>query len=498
MDADVIIVGAGPAGLMLAGELRLGGATVLVLERMPHRSGESRGLGFTARTMEVFDQRGLLPRFGPIELSTAGHFGGLPVDFGLLDGAHQAAKSVPQSQTELVLEHWATELGADIRRGHELLTLTDDGDRVSVEMRGPHGTERVSAPYLVGCDGGRSTVRKAVGFDFPGTAATMEMFLADVRGLDLEPRMIGETLDAGMVMVGKLPDGITRIIVCEHGAPPRRRTTPPGYSEVAEAWKRLTGDDISHGEPVWVSAFGDAARQVTEYRRGRVLLAGDAAHIHLPAGGQGMNTSVQDAVNLGWKLARVVQGTASPALLDTYHSERHPVGERLLLNTKAQGLLFLRGQEMQPLRDVLTELIAFDEVSRHLAGMVSGLEITYRVDGGTHPLLGRRMPRIDLVCSGGRTTSTEALRTGRAVLFDFEDNPLLRRKVAGWTGQVDVVTAEIHGDNANGPLSGTAAVLVRPDGHVAWAAPGSHGDLRMALERWLGAPDEYVSLAGAS
>ncbi|WP_410537953.1 FAD-dependent monooxygenase [Streptomyces sp. KL2] len=486
MDASVIVAGAGPAGLMLAAELRIAGADVIVVERLPERTGESRGLGFTARTMEVFDQRGLLPRFGEVETSNVGHFGGLPVDFGVLEGAHQAAKTVPQSVTETILEQWAAELGADIRREHELLSLREDGDGVEIEVGTPEGRRTLRAAYLVGCDGGRSTVRKAAGFDFPGTAATMEMYLADLRGVELEPRMIGETVPGGMVMVGPLPGGITRIIVCERGNPPQRRTEPPAFQEVADAWKRLTGIDISHAEPVWVSAFGDATRQVTEYRRGRVLLAGDAAHIHLPAGGQGMNTSIQDSVNLGWKLGAVVRGTAPEPLLDTYHGERHPVGRRLLMNTRAQGLLFLSGEEMQPLREVFSELIRYEEVSRHLAAMVSGLEIRYDVGSGTHPLLGLRMPRLELSADGRRTSSTELLHRGRGVLLDLEDNAVLRRRAAGWTDRIEVVTAAPAGVAPGSPLEGTAAVLVRPDGYVAWAAPGSHHDLPTALERWFG------------
>ncbi|MET8278905.1 FAD-dependent monooxygenase [Micromonospora sp. NPDC005174] len=484
MDPEVIVVGAGPAGLMLAGELRLAGVPVTVLERLAARTGESRGLGFTARTMEVFDQRGLLSRFGDVDISNQGHFGGLPIDFGLLDGAHQAAKTVPQSHTESVLEEWAVGLGADIRRGWEVTAIADEGDVVTAQVRGPDGEQRLSARYLVGCDGGRSTVRKAAGFDFPGTPATMEMFLADVKGLDLAPRMIGETLPGGMVMVGPLPGGVTRLIVCERGAPPQRRTAPPEYDEVASAWKRLTGDDISHGEPVWVSAFGDATRQVTRYRKGRVLLAGDAAHIHLPAGGQGMNASIQDTVNLGWKLAAVVRGRAPERLLDTYHDERHPVGRRLLMNTRAQGLLFLSGPEVQPLRDVITELIRYPEVSRHLAGMVSGLEIRYDVGGGTNPLLGARMPHVALV--GDVASSTAALHGGRGVLLDTEDNAALRRRAAGWRDRVDIVTATPAGQADIRRLAGSTAVLVRPDGYVAWAAPGSHSDLPAALDRWFG------------
>jgi bifunctional hydroxylase/dehydrase len=485
-DTDIIIVGAGPAGLMLAGELRLAGVDVIVLERLAQRTGESRGLGFTARTMEIFDQRGLLSSFGNIETSKVGHFGGLPVDFGVLEGAHQAAKSIPQSQTEENLESWVRSMGTDLRRGHEVLGVTDAADAVSVTVRSEAGEQELSASYLVGCDGGRSLVRKAGGFDFPGTAATLEMFLADVKHLDLPPRMIGETFPGGMVMVGPLPGGTTRLILCERGTPPQRRTTAPTYQEVVDGWKRVTGEDISHGEATWVSSFGDATRQVSEYRRGRILLAGDSAHIHLPAGGQGMNTSIQDAVNLGWKLASVVRGRAPAQLLDSYHGERHPVGERLLMNTQAQGLLFLSGSEMEPLRAVFRELIQYQEVSRHLAAMVSGLEIRYDVGGGTHPLLGARIPHLELVGEHIKTSSTRLLHPGRGVLLDLEDNGRLRSRANPWSDRVDIVTAAPHDLPADSALAGTAAVLVRPDGYVAWAAPGSHHDLPTALETWFG------------
>ncbi|MFH8289701.1 FAD-dependent monooxygenase [Streptomyces sp. NPDC018059] len=486
MDASVIVVGAGPAGLMLAGELRLGGVDVTVLERLPERTGESRGLGFTARTMEVFDQRGILPAFGAIETSTQGHFGGRPVDFGVLEGAHYGVKAVPQSKTESVLEEWALGLGADLRRSHTVRALTDKGDHVVVETEGPDGPRRLTARYVVGCDGGRSTVRKAAGFDFPGTSATREMFLADIRGCEITPRPIGETVPLGMVMSAPLGDGIDRIIVCERGAPARRRTEAPPYQEVAAAWQRLTGQDISHGEPVWVSAFGDPARQVTAYRRGRVLLAGDSAHVHLPAGGQGMNVSIQDAVNLGWKLAAVVAGRALDGLLDTYHEERHPVGRRLLMNTQAQGMLFLSGDEMQPLRDVLSELIRYDEVTRHLAGMVSGLDIRYDVDSGDHPLLGMRMPHQELITADGKASSTELLHPARGVLLDLADDAELRAAATGWHDRVDVVTAALHEAPSHSPLQDARAVLIRPDGYVAWMSPGSRGELAEALGRWFG------------
>lgn len=486
MDASVVVVGAGPAGLMLAGELRLAGIDVVVLERLTGPTGESRGIGFTTRTMEVFDQRGLLRRLGEYQTGNMGHFGGLPLDIGILGAAHEAARTVPQAVTERALESWATELGVRIRRGHEFVSLDDSGDRVEVGVRGPDGEYRIRARYLVGCDGGRSSVRKAAGFDFPGTEATTEMLLADLRGVDLEPRMTGQQVGGGFVMVAKLAGGIHRVIVGERGLPPRRRTEPPAFAEVADLWKRLTDIDISHAEPVWVSAFGDATRQVTEYRRGRVLLAGDSAHVHLPAGGQGMNTSVQDSYNLGWKLASVLHGYAPPELLDTYHTERHEVGRRMLANTRAQSLLVLGGAEVQPLRDVLSELIGFPEVARHLAAKVSGLDIRYDVGGGANPVLGARMPHLPLTAGNRETSSTELLRPGRGVLLDLADNAVLRRRAQGWRDRVDIVTATAGELPAHSPLAGTSAVLLRPDGYVAWAAPGSHGNVNSALERWFG------------
>jgi bifunctional hydroxylase/dehydrase len=485
MQAPVIVVGAGPTGLMLAGELRLAGLEVTVVERLPAPTGQSRGLGFTARAMEVFDQRGLLPRFGDIATSVAGHFGGLPVDFSSFDGAHFGVRGVPQARTEEILAQWATELGADIRRGWELVGLAADEYGVDAQVQGPDGPALLRASYLVGCDGGRSTVRRVARFDFPGTPATREMFLADVAGCHLRTRFIGEKVPGGMVMAAPLDDGVDRIIVCERGTLPHRRTEPPSFVEVADAWQRLTGEDIHGGVCLWASAFTDATRQVTEYRRGRVLLAGDAAHIHLPAGGQGLSVGVQDSANLGWKLAAVVHGWAPPGLLDTYHSERHPVGARLLRNTRAQGFLYLSGDEVRPLRDVMAELIELKSASRHLAGTVSGLDIRYDVGSGDHPLLGRRMPRQDLV-TGERATSTiQLLHSARGVLLDFAGNPELRRTASGWADRVDIVTATPLTRGAAGRLTGTEAILLRPDGYVAWAAPGG-GELSDALHRWFG------------
>ncbi|GAA1015450.1 monooxygenase [Streptomyces sp. F-3] len=487
MDTDVIIVGAGPTGLMLAGELRLGGARVVVAERLERPTGQSRGLGFTARAMESFDQRGLLPRFGDLESSPLGHFGGVQFDYTVLEDAHFGARGIPQSQTEAVLEQWATELGADIRRGWDMRAVTDHGDRVEVTVATPQGERRLTAAYLVGCDGGHSTVRKAAGFDFPGTPATRTMYLADVRGCGLKPRFLGEKLPNGMVMAAPLAEGVDRIIVCPHGTPARDRDETVTFEEVAAAWQRITGEDISHGSAEWVSSFTDATRQVTEYRRGRVLLAGDAAHIHLPAGGQGLSTGVQDAVNLGWKLAAEVTGWAPKGLLDTYHAERHPVGERLLNNTRAQGMIFLGGEEADPLRALLTELIAYDDVKRHLAGSVSHLDIRYDLGPGTHPLLGRRLPpRMLRTAAGAATTTAGLLHQAQGVLLDLADDTELRRDAEGWKDRVVTVTASLdETETRTDPFAGAAAVLVRPDGYVAWTSADGER-VTAALERWFG------------
>nr|AEE65462.1 oxygenase [uncultured bacterium BAC AB649/1850] len=479
----MIVVGAGPTGLMTAGELRLGGARVIVLEALAEPTGQSRGLGFTARAMETLDQRGLLPRFGTLETSPMGHFGGVQFDYSVLDDCHFGARGVPQSQTEDVLEKWVTELGADIRRGWSLTVLDNDDDTVTVTAETPDGVRRLTAAYLVGCDGGQSTVRKLAGFDFPGTAATRGMYLADVVGCELRPRFLGEKLSNGMVMAAPLAPGVDRIIVCEHGTPPGDRERQVSYEEVAGAWERITGESIAHGSALWVSSFTDATRQATEYRRGRVLLAGDAAHVHLPAAGQGLSAGIQDAANLGWKLAATVRGDGPSGLLDTYHAERHPVGERLLMNTRVQNAVFLGGEEAEPLRRLFRELIGYDVVGRHLAGTVSGLDIRYDGGVGEHPLLGRRLPPRALDGPSGPTTTTDLLHPARGVLLDLTDDPKLQEVAGGYPGRVTVHV----GTSSAAEFAGASAVLVRPDGYVAWAGDDA-GSLAEALRVWFGAP----------
>ncbi|MFI5662056.1 FAD-dependent monooxygenase [Streptomyces sp. NPDC051684] len=489
MDTDVIVIGAGPAGLTLAAELRLGGAEVTVFEQRTERSWESRGIGFTARATEAFQQRGLLERLENIEITRQGHFGGIPIDYGVLEGSHFGVRGAPQYKIEEMLEGWALERGVRLRRGRELTALTDTGDSVTATVSGPDGVEECTARYLVGCDGGRSAVRRLAGFEFAGSDATREMYLADVKGCDIKPRMIGELLPDGMVMSAPLEEGYTRIIVCENGTRPDRDRELT-FHQVADAWQRLTGDSIHHGEARWVSSFTDATRQATAYRRGRVLLAGDAAHIHLPAGGQGLSIGVQDAFNLGWKLAATVRGTAPAGLLDTYHAERHPVAARVLRTTLAQGTLNLTGRAVAPMRSVMAELIALPAVARHLSGLVSGLDVRYApdepVEGATHPLLGARLADRELRrADGGVDRVARLLHPARGVLITADATGATADAAAPWADRVDVVRVETFPAGPEEDAAPVESVLVRPDGYVAWTAPDG-GGLPAALRRWFG------------
>jgi bifunctional hydroxylase/dehydrase len=315
----------------------------------------------------------------------------------------------------------------------------------------------------------------------------MEAWLADVTGCGLRPRFNGERVPGGMVMVLPMGPDVNRVVVYQDAAR-RRGHDAPTFAEVADAWERLTGEDIHGGTSLWVSWFTDASRLASEYRRGRVFLAGDAAHVHLPIGGQGISAGVQDAVNLGWKLAAEIRGYAPSGLLDTYHSERHPVGARVVTNTLAQRILYLSGDEMQPMRDVFAELLGYEAVRRHLVGMVTGLDIHYDVGTGGHSLLGRRLPNIELAGQPGPICTFDQMHAARSVLFDLSDDAELRGAAAPWADRVDVVTATPLASGAGGPLAGADAVLARPDGYVAWVGDGSVDGLADALARWLGQP----------
>ncbi|MCP3821457.1 FAD-dependent monooxygenase [Streptomyces sp. A3M-1-3] len=489
VDTDVIVVGAGPVGLMLAGELRTGGARVTVLERLAEPTTESRASTLHARTMEIFDQRGLLDALGPAPNDMAGHFGGIRLDFSGLDSRYRGQWKVPQARTEQLLGNWAVGLGAVVRRGHELVGLRQTESGVEAEAEGPGGRVRIRASYLVGCDGESSAVRRLAGFAFLGTDATRELLRADVAGIDVPDRRF-ERHERGLAIAHRRPDGVTRVMVHEFGRAAAARAGEPEFAEVAATWARVTGEDIGAGRPIWVNAFGNARRLAERYRSGRVLLAGDAAHVQMPVGGQALNLGLQDAVNLGWKLAAQVLDWAPQGLLDTYHDERRAVGRRVLANIEAQATLLLGGAEVEPMRAIVAELLGHGEVVGHLAGMISGLDVRYP-DGSDAPLLGGRVPHWELTETGPSSTA-ELLRTGRGVLLDFAAG-LPPEAVAGWADRVRMVSAATpHGPETGSPFepAGTVvrAVLLRPDGHVAWADDCTT-PLRAALHRWFGTPN---------
>lgn len=482
-DTDVLVVGAGPSGLMLAGELRLAGISVVVVDRLTEPMQQSRALGFSARTLEEFGQRGLLSKFGGLDTIPIGHFGGIPLDYRIIPGGNFGVRGVPQSLTESIISDWATGLGADLRRGYELVGLDIGEDGVTGELATAEGTRSIRSRYVVGCDGARSIVRRLAGIGFPGYDATLEMKMADFTGVQLPVRPTGLVNDKGMVVVLPLGPVATRVVVFERHAGVRSKDEPPTFPEVADALERVTGERIHDARPLWTSYFTDASRQADRYRAGRVFLAGDAAHIHMPIGAQGISAGVGDVVNLGWKLAAAIKGYAPEGLLDTYHDERHPVGAGIVANTLVQRSLYLGGPEMQPMRDVFGSLMRLDQVQRQLVGAVTGLDIVYG-DGQGHPLLGRRLSEQDLLVGDRKTTTFDLLQQGRPLVLDMFDNSELRGAAAAWSDRVDTVTAVRPDPNA--PV---ASLLVRPDGYIAWVSlDGSADGLTDALTRWFGAP----------
>ncbi|CAG6390892.1 FAD-dependent monooxygenase [Streptomyces cocklensis] len=483
-DTQVVVVGAGPVGLMLAGELRLGGAQVVVLERREAPTTESRASTLHARTMEMFDARGLLTDLGTPPNEPRGHFGGVPMDL-TLPSLHPGQWKVPQTRTEELLQKWALSLGADLRRGWEVRALTDTGDGVEVVAAGPEGERRLRAAWVVACDGQDSTVRGLLGADFPGRAAVRELLRADVEGIAVADRRF-ERLPNGLAIASRMPGGVTRVMVHAFGRPAGRRTGEPGFAEVVETWRHVTGEDIGHGRPVWVNAFDDANRQLASYRHGRVLFAGDAAHVQMPSGGQALNLGLQDAANLGWKLALEVGPHRVEGLVDTYHAERHAVGSRVLANIRAQGLLLLGGPEVEPVRALLAELLAAEGAREHLAGMISGLDIRYPADPEPgHPLTGARLPDLELDTATGPATTAELLRPGGGLLLDLVGRPGMQRLAQAWSGRV--TTVAVRPSRAATATLAAEAVVVRPDGYVAWAGAGQDA-VPGVLRRWFGTP----------
>jgi 2-polyprenyl-6-methoxyphenol hydroxylase-like FAD-dependent oxidoreductase len=486
---DVIIAGGGPTGVMLAAELRLHGVRVLVLERDAQPSPVARATGLHARSIEVMDQRGLLDRFLALgkQYPLSGFFGGIhkPRPAGL-DTAHDYILGIPQTITDRLLTEHAVELGAEIRRGSELVGLSQDEDGVEVELA---DGSTLRARYLVGCDGGRSTVRKLLGVGFPGDSAQVEWVLGEVEvGVSAEEvaAVVTEVAKTqkgfGVGPVGDGRDGIFRAVARTAQPGPESRTAPPTLDELKQALRGIAGTDFGVHSPRWLSRFGDATRLAEQYRVGRVLLAGDAAHIHAPVGGQGLNLGVQDAMNLGWKLAAAIDGWAPDGLLDTYHTERHPVAAAVLDNTRAQVELMMgTGPGPQAVRRLVSELMDIEEVSRLLTEKIIAIGIRYDFGEG-HELLGRRLRDVQL--KQGRLY--QLMHGGRGLLLDQTG----RLSVAGWADRVDhVVDVSEELDALHAP-----AVLLRPDGHVAWVGEDQQG-LTDALPGWFGPAASVTAVA---
>lgn len=478
----VVIAGGGPAGMMLAAELALAGIDVALVERRPnHILVGSRAGGFHARTIEVLDQRGVAERFlAEGQVAQATMFGTTVLDMSDFPTRHPYSLGLWQNRIEQIMADWISELPVRIYYDREVTGFSQSTDGVDVELA---GGETLRAHYLVGCDGGRSLIRKTAGIEFPGWDPTRSNLIAEVEVSQEPPSGIHQD-STGVHGLQRLEDGRTfRVIVTEQQLGPG---SDPTLQDLSDALTAVYGTDFGVHSPTWISQFTDTTRQAAAYRAGRVLLAGDAAHIHYPAGGQGLSLGVQDAVNLGWKLAQVVKGISDAALLDSYHAERHPVGARALRHTMAQATLQRRDDRMHALIEVLSEMVAMDGPRKLIAGSVSGLDIHYDLGDG-HPLLGRRMPDLDLVTAGGPLRAFELLHAARPLLLNLGDPGGVA--IGPWADRVQLVDAEYGGIwelPVLGPVTAPTAVLVRPDGYVAWVGEGSRTGLTEALSTWFG------------
>ncbi|WP_405087179.1 rifampin monooxygenase [Microbispora sp. NBC_01389] len=471
---DVIIAGGGPTGLMLAAELRLHGVRVVVLEKETEPTGFVRALGLHVRSIEVLDQRGLLERFLPYgrKHPVGGFFAAIEKPSPeRLDTAHPYVLGVRQTITDRLLGEHAAEVGAEIRRGRGLAGLSQDEHGVTAELA--DGT-RLRARYLVGCDGGRSTVRRLLGVGFPGEPTRVETLLGEME-VGVPPETVAAVVAevrATQKRFGLAPfdEGVYRVVVPAAGVT-EDRSVPPTLEDFRQQLRAVAGTDFGVHSPRRLSRFGDATRLADRYRAGRVLLAGDAAHIHPPVGGQGLNLGIQDAFNLGWKLAAEIGGWAPEGLLDSYETERRPVAAAVLDNARAQMELMSTEPGAQAVRRLVSELMDFEDVRRRLAEKIAAIGIRYDFGEG-HDLLGRRMR--DVTLKRGRLY--ELTRGGRGLLLDQTG----RLSVAGWADRVD------HVVDVSEELE-VPAVLLRPDGHVAWAGEDQAG-LLDRLPRWFGAP----------
>jgi 2-polyprenyl-6-methoxyphenol hydroxylase-like FAD-dependent oxidoreductase len=478
----VVIAGGGPTGLMLAGELSLAGIDVVVVERRTSQSVDGRRAGgLHSRTIEVLDQRGIAERFlSAGEALQVQGFAGIRLDISDFPTRHGYGLALWQSAFEPILADWVGELGVPILRGREVVGMAQDDSGVDVEVS---DGSRLRAQYLVGCDGGRSVVRRAAGIDFTGSDATTSWMIAEAE-MDEEPELGFRRDSAGTHALGRpKPGEPVGVVLTERSVD---HTGDPDLEELRAALVGVYGTDFGLRSAGRLSRFTDMTRQATSYREGRVLLAGDAAHVHPPQGGQGLNTGVQDAVNLGWKLAQVVDGTSPESLLDTYHTERHPVGARVLHNTMAAVALSAADDRHAALRDIVTDLLGMDEPRRRIAGMLSGLDIHYDLVEG-HPLLGRRMPDLDVDTADGPVRVFTLLHDARPVLLDLGASG--RLDLAASAPRVRLVSATHDGAwelPVLGEVPAPAAVLIRPDGYVAWAGEPTDPELPRALTTWFG------------
>ncbi len=491
----VVIAGGGPTGLMLAGELALAGVDVAIVERRvsPELVG-SRAGGLHSRTIEVLDQRGIADRFlSEGQKAQIAMFAGTRLDISNFPTRHNYGLGLWQNHIERILAAWVGELAVTIYRGREVTGFVQDDTGVDVELS---DGQSLRAEYLVGCDGGRSLVRKAAGIEFPGWDPTTSSLIAQVEmaekpewgihrnafGIHSFGRMEYEIRDGEVVYLDRGPVGV--MVTEQHVGP----ATEPTLRDLSEALIAVCGTDYGIHSPTWISRFTDMTRQAATYRDRRVLLAGDAAHVHAPDGGQGLQTGVQDAVNLGWKLAQVVKGTSPESLLDTYHAERHPVAARVLRNTMASVALRHPDERTKALRDTMSELLGMDEPRRRFAAMMSGLDIHYDLGEG-HPLLGRRMPDLDLVTADGPLRVFTLLRDARPVLLNFGEPGGFG--MTPWADRVQLIDAKYTGPwelPAIGAVTAPTAVLIRPDGYVAWVGELTQVGLADALTTWFGPP----------
>jgi 3-(3-hydroxy-phenyl)propionate hydroxylase len=475
----VVIAGGGPTGMMLAAELTLAGTDVLIVERRASFKLESpRSRGLHSRTIEVLDQRGVVDRFlAEGRTAQVQVFGGIPLDISDFPTRHNYGMALLQSNFERIMSGWIDELGVPILRAREVTGFTQDDTGVDIALSdGPS----LRGEFLVGCDGGRSVVRKVAGIDFAGWDPTTYWIIAEVE--------MEETPEFGLRGgggIGPAEEGRVGVTLIE---PEMNRTDEPTLEDLRAALIRVDGTDYGAHSPRFISRFTDMTRQAVAYRSGRVLVAGDAAHVHAPIGGQGLNIGVQDAVNLGWKLAQVVGGTSPVSLLDTYHAERHPVAARVLQTTMAQRALGANDERTVALRGILAEVLTMDQPRKHIGAMISGLDVAYDLGAG-HPLLGRRMPDLDLVTANGPQRVFALLHAARPVLLNLGKPGGF--DIAPWSDRVQLIEAQNAGVwelPVLGAVSAPAAVLIRPDGHVGWVGDGTDTGLREALTTWFGSP----------